>query len=610
MRTHSSGYSRKAGCHAELESPGRRILPDMAHRLLLWLPSTLSEHDPKVGGPSLIVYDTIAEATSGLTDLPAALVARLGVCNLAQTLAVISNVNARLLHDGMGNEELHRRLEADLVFPELLARLQPVRATRTGQSSVIFTRRSLLLLAKIALGVQRSELGGEFDQREIGTCVLILNELLQPTVAQSDELLIVDMMANWDLFMPADVPHVMARFRLIVRHLLTSTHPTVARAREQLGLGNLLFDGLTFDEFQGLLIGVFGIIANAVGKWEAPVITIEPPLPRFVGGETAVRAFFATRSHALESFSDWRSGGSWTLTRLRELLADPIFLHDLTAFRQRPFVAIEDRYCLPDYHLAFERLTFGSYWTIFDALSGNQRLQFSGAWGLAFEEYVLSLFAASYPASAVLAKIFTPNIRFSSGEIDGVLDFGDHVVALEVKSTLLPVLIRAARDPNAFATWVQDRLVGTEQERGGLRQLAGATAAIRDGLLGGPRGVVYPVLVTDELSFQSLGVNRYLDAIFRGLAPSDRGIRPLTVITTDELEKLLPCITDGLVTWCGVLDRRAADRDGWMWVGQALIDELVALGRTDQVRRHDVLVQEYHVFLRGLKGRPPDLDPS
>ena len=577
----------------------------MENRPLLWLPGMNPRPNPEGGGPSLIVYDTIADAEPDLHDLPTALLTRICASNLTDTLAVISNANARLLHDGMGDKELHQRLEADLVFPELLARLEPVRAKRTSQSSVIFTRRSLLLLAKIALGAQRSAPGGELDQREIGTCVLILNELLQPTVGQSDELLIVDMMANWDLFMPADVPHVLARFRLIVRRLLTSTHPTVVRAREQLALGELLFDGLPFDEFQGLLIGVFGIITNAVRKWEAPVIRIEPPLPRFVGGEEAVRAFFSMRSHALDSFSDWRVGGSWTAARVRELLADAVFLHDLTAFRQKPFVAIDDRFLLPDYHLAFERLTFGSYWTIFDALSGNQRLQFSGAWGLAFEAYVLSLFAASYPASQVLANVLTPNIQFPSGEIDGVLDFGDHVVAVEVKSTLLPVLVRAARDANAFAAWVQDRLVGTEQERGGLRQLAGAAAAIRDGLLGAPRGVVYPVLVTDELSFQSLGVNRYLDAVFRGLVASDRGIRPLTVITTDELEKLLPCITDGLVTWRGVLDRRAADRDGWMWVGQALVDELVALGRTDQVRRHDILVQEYRDFLRVLKVDQP-----
>jgi hypothetical protein len=204
------------------------MLSKMTDRPLLWVTSSRPGPDPVVGSsPSLIIYDTIADAEPRLTDLPAALAARLLACDLSQTVAVISNVNARLLYDGMRNEELHRRIEADLVFPEMLSCLQRVRAKRTSQSSVIFTRRSLLLLAKIALGLQRDTPGGEFDEREIGTCILIVNELLQPTVAQSDPLLIVDMMANWDLFMPPDVPHVLARFRLVLRHLLTSTHPTV-----------------------------------------------------------------------------------------------------------------------------------------------------------------------------------------------------------------------------------------------------------------------------------------------------------------------------------------------------------------------------------------------
>lgn len=260
---------------------------------------------------------------------------------------------------------------------------------------------------------------------------------------------------------------------------------------------------------------------------------------------------------------------------------------------------------LPDYHLAFERLTFGSYWTIFDALSGDDRLLFSGAWGVAFEEYILSLIGSSYPASLLLANVFTPNVEFPGGEIDAVLDFGDHVVVVEVKSTLLPVPVRAARDVARFASWVEERLVGTAQEKGGLRQLAGVAGAVRDGALGGPRAVVYPVLVTDELSFQSLGVNRYLGRVFEGLVADRTGIEPLSVITTDELEKLLPCVADGLLTWRAVLDRRTSDRDGWLWVGHAMVTELRSSGRAEEARRHEVLVAEYLEFLGTLKAEAP-----
>jgi hypothetical protein len=582
----------------------------MSDRPLLWLPSSAVQQPGHAGeaqsdGPSPIVYDTIGEITRGVPDLPGVLAAKLLAFAPETLLAIVSNVNARLLHDGMSNPSLHAQLEADLVYPELLAGLHSVRSQRTAQQSVIFTRRSLLLLAKISLGLKRDGTDGDANEREIGTCILIINELLQPTGPQSDDLLVVDIMANWDLFMPLDVPHVLARFRLVMRRLLTSTDPRVVRARQRLSLDELLFDGLTYDEFQGLLLGVFAVITKAVGRREAPVVQVEPPLPRWVGDEAAVRSFLVRRSYPIASFRDWRYGSGWTVDQLRALLLEPVFLYDLTAFRQRPFVAVGNGFVLPDFHFAFERLTIGSYWTIFDALSSDDRLLFSGAWGVAFEEYILSLLAFSYPASTILANVFTPNVPLSGGEIDAVLDFGDHVVVVEVKSTLLPVLVRAARDVAGFASWVEDRLVGTVQEKGGLRQLAFAAAAVRDGALGGSRALVYPVLVTDELSFQSLGVNRYLGRIFEGLVSDRTGIQPLSVITTDELEKLLPCVADGLLTWRAVLDRRASDREGWLWVGQAVVSELFSSGRAEEVRRHPVLVAEYQAFLGTLKADAP-----
>src|ERR1700686_3724567 len=202
----------------------------MSDRPLLWLPSSAVQQlghtrEGENDGPSLIVYDTIGEITQSVPDLPGVLASKLLAFAPLTLLAIVSNVNARLLLDGMSNPSLHAQLEVDLVHPELLARLQPVRSQRTAQQSVIFTRRSLLLLAKISLGLQRGYTGGDANEREIGTCTLIVNELLQPTVEPSDDLLVVDIMANWDLFMPLDVPHVLARFRLLMRRLLTSTDP-------------------------------------------------------------------------------------------------------------------------------------------------------------------------------------------------------------------------------------------------------------------------------------------------------------------------------------------------------------------------------------------------
>ena len=406
----------------------------------------------------------------------------------------------------------------------------------------------------------------------------------------------MDSLASWDLYAPLEVQHLIARFRLLFARLRTSTHPTIVLARQRLALEQLLLDDLTFGEVQRLLFAVYVIIEQAVSKRDAPIVHIEPPLPTGVGDEARVRAFFARRSQRIDAWSDWRYG-TWNAEGLDTLLADAFFLHDLTAFRQRPFVALDERYLLPDYRFALERLTYGAYWTVFDALSGKDRLLFRSAWGIAFEEYVLALFADAYPRSPVLTNVFMPNVQFLGGEIDALLQFGDHVVLFEVKSSLLRVEVRSQRDLATFAAWVSERLCD-EDERGGLVQLAHAAAAIEDGVLGSLPQRVYPVLVTDETSFQALGVNRYLGQRFAALStPTDR-LQPLTVITTDELETLLSCVRDGLVTWRAILDRRARAYDGFLWIGQALRDELAANGRIDKVRRHPVLAAEYDSLLR------------
>lgn len=571
----------------------------MGRRPLLWLPSTAAQYvsEPPTDGPGMIVYDTIGEVDPAITDLPGLLASKLRSFDLETTLGFVSNVNARLLHDGHDDRALHEQLERDLVYPDILERLKPARASHVREQSVIFTRRALLLLAKVALGIAREHSSESFDQREIGTCVLIINELLEKP-GKSDDEFVVDMMASWDLTAPLDVPHLVTRYRLVFEHLRTSSHPTIVAARKSLPLDRLLFDELTHTQFQYLLMGIHGIVTKEVAAHRPPVLIIEPPLPAAVGGEAKVRGFFDRRSQPMRAWADWRYGSSWSAEKLRSLLRDDFFLHDLTTFRRQPFVEVDGRYVLPDYRLALERMTFGAYWTVFDALTTTEaRLSFSGAWGTAFEEYIISLLDDVYPRSSLLTNVFSPNMKWKSGrpiedgEIDGVLDFADHVIVLEIKSSLLPVDVRSSRDVASFNKWIAERLIGNKNEKGGLRQLARNASAVRNGVLGAARTAVYPVLVSDETSFQSLGVNRLLHRTFADLLDDARDIRPLTVITTDEMEKLLPCVADGLISWRALLDRRAGDRDGWLWIGQQLVD---ALGdRRDQMRRNPVLTRAY-----------------
>ncbi len=96
-----------------------RPMPD---RPLLWLPSSAVQQpgharEGESDGPSLIVYDTIGEITQGVPDLAGVLIAKLLAFVPETLLAIVSNVNARLLHDGKSNASLHAQLEAELVYP-------------------------------------------------------------------------------------------------------------------------------------------------------------------------------------------------------------------------------------------------------------------------------------------------------------------------------------------------------------------------------------------------------------------------------------------------------------------------------------------------------------
>lgn len=512
-----------------------------------------------------------------------------------QVLAIAANVNARLLHHGASDAALHHRLERDLLRSEIRERLAPLRRDRTADHTVVFTRAALLLMSKVVLGLRGDAPRAAFDDRDFGTCVLMANELLQGSSPGSDEQLMLASIASWSLYVPLNMQQIIPRFRLIVGRLFASTHPAVARARELLNLADVRFDAMSHGEFQAVLFAVYVILQKAISEEKAPVLTIEPPLPAFTN-EEHVRSLFALSSHSLDTFSDWKYG-TWTAGELPKLLKDDFFLQDVTTLRQRPMVRLEERFLLPDYQLALERLTFGAYWTLLDSFAGDDRKLFSGAWGHAFEEYVLELLADTYPRGSTVATVFRSNVPLPPREMDAVLDFGDHAVVIEVKSTLLPVEIRSSLVLTRFDTWVEERLWG---KKGGLKQLVHDAAAVRDGLLGSACNNVYPVLVTDEPAFQALGVNRYLGRSFAERFPNDNSVKPLSIVTTDELEELLSCTRSGLVTWRGVLDRRATDRGGWLWTGQALRNELMANERLGEMRLHPMLAREYRDFLRQL----------
>ena len=69
---------------------------------------------------------------------------------------------------------------------------------------------------------------------------------------------------------------------------------------------------------------------------------------------------------------------------------------------------------------------------------------------------------------------------------------------------------------------------------------------------------VYPILVGDEPALQTFAANRYMDEEFTSQLPTPRpaAVAPLTVMSIDELEELLPYLSAGDASWRDALDPR------------------------------------------------------
>ena len=70
---------------------------------------------------------------------------------------------------------------------------------------------------------------------------------------------------------------------------------------------------------------------------------------------------------------------------------------------------------------------------------------------------------------------------------------------------------------------------------------------------------IFPILIADDSALESLGVNEYVNDLFQPLIaahPQRYAIRPVTVMSVEELEEVLPCYENGFFTWPLLLEDR------------------------------------------------------
>lgn len=383
-----------------------------------------------------------------------------------------------------------------------------------------------------------------------------------------DNRLMMEQLASWEISNSRDLAYSFGRAQIILQKYLRSTDAEVVSACNALTIDpeNVLVADIPLDEYIAIVTALYSV-PNAVTPQELidGTKTFRIDIEEFLSHTTIPRdhfeLFIKKRARTVEQFRHQFAGvGFGSAGELEEVLSTDAFVADFRTFRQTPFLFVDEKVIVPlDIRFISELLAVGVYWSLFDNFPQNKRGRFAQLWGRMFHLYCADLMRFNCPEGPMSPLQF--EVPFKEGAADALLDFGNDVVVFEFKGSLLTHAAKAGRNFVEFEKDFRRKFVETDDgDRKGISQLAVAAVAIDEQRLTTamrPKpNAIYPVLVCYEAAVESLWLNKYADGIFRAIVGDRKGIRPLTIMSIQELESLLPhMIRDGL-TWPEILSRR------------------------------------------------------
>jgi hypothetical protein len=457
---------------------------------------------------------------------------------------------------------------------------------------IVFSRGSVLANLKALLAVGSDE--GEtqpLDLHLIGDIALLCNdyvgsqELRDEMKSVSETELMMEALPTWELDNLRSLPYALARVVRMIEEYLPGDDPKVALLRRAINLdpSTLRYDGLEIEDYIAIIFGIF-----AHGRSLKPESVFSKPAEAVIDPKT----FFSKINFPQEKFEQFLSARSLPTQGFREKITKgdgwdkesfftavelDQFANDTLVFKTYPFLHLEEgRELIVDIQYVSEILIYGLYWRIIESLQGKQKDIFISLWGRLFELYLFDLFGHYYPETS---QFLSTEVDYEGGQIDALLDFGTDVVIFEFKASLLRDQTKNSRDIRLFEEEVTKKFIENEKKSPkALRQLAAAATAIRKGKVKTAMKPerIYPVFVGYEPVLESFFVNTYLQQRFRGFVPKKEDgvvVQPISVMSVDELEKLLPNIYAGACTWMEILNERFdEDRVKAFSVHQTLYD--------------------------------------
>jgi hypothetical protein len=500
-----------------------------------------------------------------LNEIPRdAALSTLSAINLIVALAAIDN-------------QAHHALNSTFIRDEYFGKLAELAKEEGPQPDIqiVFSRAGILTNFKALIAAGAGAAGKDpLDLHLIGDLSLLCNDFVGGTYLkgepkQVDDIhLLIEFVATWELDNPRNVAYALTRVERMIKTYLSSNDLEVTKLRNEIGLdpGALTYDGLAIEDYVAIIFGIYGHgkALNVEAIFRNPGEAIIDPktfVSKTAFPQDKLEQFLKARSLSLQALRKRITGGNaWDKKGFCDAIKSDQFATDTLAVKAYPLLQwSEGKTLILDIQYVSELLIYGLYWRIVDSLPDAKAERFISLWGRLLELYLFDVLGYFYPDSS---QILRKDIEYEGGQIDALLDFGPDVIIFEFKASLLRDQTKNKRDLPLFEKEVKLKFI--ENEKGApkaLKQLANAAAAICNGAVKTtvkPERI-YPVFVGYEPVLECLFMNKYLHDKFRPFIPenvNDVIVKPITVMSVDELEGLLPNMQAGSFTWQELLNER------------------------------------------------------
>jgi hypothetical protein len=532
------------------------------------------------GGPALCVYLRYSDIAAGTQDLEQRYWDLLQQTPVVNGIGVLATINGILSEYRMGHAEVHRTLNERFLSPDLRVKVSEYQPGGPAFAGVFNKVGCLQLMRHLIVYGDRSMTSDDKDVAALGELLLLTNQFIQPEfqpVQASNLGLLLQFLPIWDVCNPRDLAYTLSRMYTILREILPGKDAQVPKLASKIGIdpATITIDGLSLDDFLSAIFGLYSygrkMDSPTQAQFDMREVFSKVGFPSGVL-ETLVNA----RARTLSEFAQRLSNDK---PATREVFVDELrrraFLSEsLNVFRTFPLFRVDsNRVLILDLQFLVELLTSGVYWSLFDSLPTGSRDTFRELWGRLFELYTVGLLHDFYPSTS---GILTADLEHETGQVDALLDFGPDVLVFEVKASLLTELAKRRVDEAEFLKDFNRKFVRNEKSAPkAVLQLVASCKALADGTIrtATEPGRIYPIFVSDEPAVETFFFNTFMNEIFQQELSNSPKVQPLTAMSINNLEELLPYVSENAFSWTELLRSRFIGKEvGTFSVHQAIYD--------------------------------------